>query len=535
MSVSREPRKAALRPDLQFLPPFFLQDTPSCLRLQPGISLRELFVIKRKRLGSQAPGADRPPCCDVTRRPYWKPIKGRGLWLPRWHPCDVTIRLAVIAWRLTPSPLRQTRNNHYTPRVSSVTIGLICYNVISNWYEEIVGGFSQGSPISPSLYSGAAPYLPHFTFIGSPDLNVKRHPNLTTPLELVWLVSGATSGPAMVPGACQLLANFLPAWHPTVNHINRPYVFSYMDTNLPWLSRLVHRRSGAREVLGSNPMYGMGQSSKAAAYTLDWTCRNAIRQSESVDFLCQPATRPIRILPQHMVANQTQRPFQSFARSVSKLVGPHLINRDSEISQIHLATTRSPPTKANRVQSPAGPRDLRKWGSCRTMPLVGGFSRGTPVSPTLPFRRRSMFNSITLIGYQDFAVKSRPNPFTHSLIDSEVPTNRPTSENLDGGRSMNSAAGCALTPTLRPNSPTLWPIVDSCLCLLPGLLPGPATPRIGGISEVVFLISFTHKVMGVQVGSTRNILAERLARLPPTKANRVQSPAGSPDCCTWES
>ncbi|KAJ8886942.1 hypothetical protein PR048_013156 [Dryococelus australis] len=31
----------------------------------------------------------------------------------------------------------------------------------------------------------------------------------------LWLVRGATSGPAMVLGACQLLANSLPAWHPT--------------------------------------------------------------------------------------------------------------------------------------------------------------------------------------------------------------------------------------------------------------------------------------------------------------------------------
>ncbi|KAJ8872477.1 hypothetical protein PR048_026083 [Dryococelus australis] len=41
---------------------------------------------------------------------------------------------------------------------------------------------------------------------------------------------------------------------------------------------------------------------------------------------------------------------------------------------------RPPPTKANRVQSPAGSPDFRKWESCRTMPLVGGFSRGLPSS-----------------------------------------------------------------------------------------------------------------------------------------------------------
>ncbi|KAJ8874972.1 hypothetical protein PR048_022862 [Dryococelus australis] len=56
-----------------------------------------------------------------------------------------------------------------------------------------------------------------------------------------------------------------------------------------------------------------------------------------------------------------------------------------------------------------------KWESCRTMPLVGGFSRGYPVSPAPLVRRRSIFTSDTLIGSQDLAVKSRPNLFTHSL------------------------------------------------------------------------------------------------------------------------
>ncbi|KAJ8883910.1 hypothetical protein PR048_015765 [Dryococelus australis] len=37
-----------------------------------------------------------------------------------------------------------------------------------------------------------------------------------------------------------------------------------------------------------------------------------------------------------------------------------------------------PPTKANRIQSPAGSPDFRKWESCRTMPLVGRFSQGSP-------------------------------------------------------------------------------------------------------------------------------------------------------------
>ncbi|KAJ8891038.1 hypothetical protein PR048_010547 [Dryococelus australis] len=56
--------------------------------------------------------------------------------------------------------------------------------------------------------------------------------------------------------------------------------------------------------------------------------------------------------------------------------------------------------------------DFRMWESCRMMPLVGGFSRGSPVSPALSFRRCS---SITYIGSQDLDVKSRPDLFTHSM------------------------------------------------------------------------------------------------------------------------
>ncbi|KAJ8887796.1 hypothetical protein PR048_014014 [Dryococelus australis] len=52
--------------------------------------------------------------------------------------------------------------------------------------------------------------------------------------------------------------------------------------------------------------------------------------------------------------------------------------------------------------------------SCRTTPLVGGFSRGSPVSPTLAFRR-CYIPHFTLIGSQDLDVKSRPNLSTHSL------------------------------------------------------------------------------------------------------------------------
>ncbi|KAJ8898012.1 hypothetical protein PR048_003372 [Dryococelus australis] len=72
--------------------------------------------------------------------------------------------------------------------------------------------------------------------------------------------------------------------------------------------------------------------------------------------------------------------------------------------------TYFPPTKANRVTP-----DFRKWGSCWTMPLVCGFSRGYPVSPALSFRRCSILTPINLFGSQDLDVKSRPNLSTTIL------------------------------------------------------------------------------------------------------------------------
>ncbi|KAJ8877578.1 hypothetical protein PR048_022033 [Dryococelus australis] len=63
----------------------------------------------------------------------------------------------------------------------------------------------------------------------------------------------------------------------------------------------------------------------------------------------------------------------------------------------------SPPFKANRAQSPAGPLpDFRTWESYRTMTLVGGFPRDLPFPPSPSLRRCSILTSITLICSQDF-------------------------------------------------------------------------------------------------------------------------------------
>ncbi|KAJ8869351.1 hypothetical protein PR048_030926 [Dryococelus australis] len=74
-------------------------------------------------------------------------------------------------------------------------------------------------------------------------------------------------------------------------------------------------------------------------------------------------------------------------------IGVHCISRQREAA-VAERLARSPSTKANRVQSPAGPTPyFRTWESRRTMPLVSGFSWGSPAS--------SILTSVTLIGSQD--------------------------------------------------------------------------------------------------------------------------------------
>ncbi|KAJ8866989.1 hypothetical protein PR048_032851 [Dryococelus australis] len=109
---------------------------------------------------------------------------------------------------------------------------------------------------------------------------------------------------------------------------------------------------------------------------------------------------------QHIKANAAFFVSQSESGMAHLLCGYRLslLNYIALEAAVAERLARSPPTKANRAQSPAGSPDFRKWESCRAMPLVGGSSRGSPVSPAPSFRRRSIFTSTTLIG--------RPNLFT---------------------------------------------------------------------------------------------------------------------------
>ncbi|KAJ8884444.1 hypothetical protein PR048_016301 [Dryococelus australis] len=84
------------------------------------------------------------------------------------------------------------------------------------------------------------------------------------------------------------------------------------------------------------------------------------------------------------------------------------VYNSSHLWQVRLDMATSKRTKSQNGQlSPNGL--LVK--SCRTMPMVGGFSRGSPVFSALAFRP-CFIPRFTLIGSQDLHIKSRPNHST---------------------------------------------------------------------------------------------------------------------------
>ncbi|KAJ8890745.1 hypothetical protein PR048_010254 [Dryococelus australis] len=87
----------------------------------------------------------------------------------------------------------------------------------------------------------------------------------------------------------------------------------------------------------------------------------------------------------------------------------------------------------NRVQSPTGLLpDFRRRKLCWTMPLVSGFSRGSPVPLPLHSGATPFSPHFTLIGSQDLVVKMRPKkkrnvgtPFANQRLETHPPADSP--------------------------------------------------------------------------------------------------------------
>ncbi|KAJ8866669.1 hypothetical protein PR048_032530 [Dryococelus australis] len=211
---------------------------------------------------------------------------------------------------------------------------------------------------------------------------------------------------------------------------------SYTSADLSWRSRLRCHRSGVQEALGSNPGQDMCSLYIVnSLYCLGWT--TASYSCEGLTLMREESGRCISVRGLELVnctsalidpALNTARgkvhplhppPYWQFGPGrVPEPTGPFSSPHESNTSAIKSTVyvlrrlACSPPTKAIRVQSPAGSLRISHVGlepddvvGQRVFSGISGF-------PALSFRRCSILTSITLIGSQDLDVKSRLNLFT---------------------------------------------------------------------------------------------------------------------------
>ncbi|KAJ8882343.1 hypothetical protein PR048_014145 [Dryococelus australis] len=103
----------------------------------------------------------------------------------------------------------------------------------------------------------------------------------------------------------------------------------------------------------------------------------------------------------------------------------------------------SPPTKAIRVEFNPRPGHSGFSRVGIVPPLVGGFSRGSPVSPARSFRRCSILTSITLIGSQDH--DSSPTAAVKSIRPSFIVQGRRHGSAVATRITMEGGGGHAIT------------------------------------------------------------------------------------------
>ncbi|KAJ8865859.1 hypothetical protein PR048_033382 [Dryococelus australis] len=149
---------------------------------------------------------------------------------------------------------------------------------------------------------------------------------------------------------------------------------------------------------------------------------------------------------------------------------------DIKIKVLHL-----PLTMANRVQSSAGSPNFRKWESCQTMPVVGWFSWGSPISPAPSFQRRSIFTPITLIGSQDLALEG--NAVQGQELSAVATLKNPLPIPLKKGQFQIEGPG--LATTLKLKLPQTVPTGGEAL------VPFKMTPKFPGRATII--AKFTSK------------------------------------------
>ncbi|KAJ8895035.1 hypothetical protein PR048_000359 [Dryococelus australis] len=215
----------------------------------------------------------------------------------------------------------------------------------------LVGGFSRGSPVfplSPFFHSGAASYSPHFTLVGSQDVDCRVDSS-------VW----------------EVLDSF----------------FAYGQAAL----------TASSGITSLSPRGGGGGS-------VDSTCRLRRPPSPTSLTFASQSSREYR----GETSCSHREPQKCKREKKNSFTG----QQDGGMPVTDHRLTAPPLTKANRVQSQAGSLWIfvcgNRAGRCRAGQRVfSGISLPPPSS-----WRRSILTSTTLIASQNLAVKSRPNHFT---------------------------------------------------------------------------------------------------------------------------
>ncbi|KAJ8870813.1 hypothetical protein PR048_027112 [Dryococelus australis] len=268
---------------------------------------------------------------------------------------------AAVAERLDCSPPNKAirvQSPAGSPGFSHV--GIVSDDAAGRWV------FSGISSFPPPFHSGAAPYSSPFTLIGSQALDVKSRPKLFT--------------------------------HP----ISRRGVIAHEACVYCRQHKYVNTRSNASCQLGTDSTqrfqcleFHASRTRHLQMYARERGKPNTPPRASCGDFDLMTSFHLISI--------------QSFPATWRGRIKTR--NSRSKWFAVAERLARSPPTTANRVLSPAGSLpDLRKWESCRTMPLDDGAFRGSPVSPPPLHSGAAPFSlHFARIGSQDFVVKSHQN------------------------------------------------------------------------------------------------------------------------------
>ncbi|KAJ8889556.1 hypothetical protein PR048_009055 [Dryococelus australis] len=155
-----------------------------------------------------------------------------------------------------------------------------------------------------------------------------------------------------------------------------------------------------------------------------------------------------------------------------------------------------------------------QWGRSRIFAywnrakMIGGFSRGSPVSPAHSFRRCSILISLTLIGSQDLDVKSRPNLFIHVFNTDRLEVEAFKIVTRDSYENGGQKCLCCVTAQLLPlaASPLAW---HATVTSLPAAVSCPDNTRrtasTGGVACPAPFATYSSLSLSVAVSNPANL------------------------------